>query len=257
MPARDDLSLLTDAARAAGDIARKHFGNGPETWDKGDGQGPVTEADLEIDRMLFAQMRAAQPDYGWLSEETADNPERLSQHRVFIVDPIDGTRAFIKGEKTFSHALAVVENGVPVAAAVYLPLLDLMFTATKGGGAFLNNTPISPTDHPCLQDARLLGSKKMFAQELWGGPLPVTRHFRTSLAYRLALVAEGQFDGMLTLRPSWEWDIAAGDLIAREAGAYVTDQTGAALRFNNPTPQVNGVLAATPAVHADLLARRP
>lgn len=254
MPERD-LSLLIDAARAAGDIARKHFRNDAEVWDKGDGQGPVTEADLEIDQMLQAELTATQPDYGWLSEETADTSHRLDRDHVFIVDPIDGTRAFVEGKKGFSHALAVVERGVPVAAVVYLPLLDLMFTATLGGGAQLNGEDLSTSGRAMLEGAELLGNKKMFASEHWGGPLPVTQHFRSSLAYRLSLVAEGSFDGMITLRPSWEWDIAAGDLIAREAGAIVTNRAGAALRFNNAQPQVNGVLAAPAAVHAGLMTR--
>lgn len=250
-----DLPLLIDAARAAGDIARKHFRNDAEVWDKGDGQGPVTEADLEIDRMLRATLTEAQPDYGWLSEETADTGQRLNRERVFIVDPIDGTRAFVEGQKTFSHALAIVENGVPVVGVVYLPLLDLMFTATLGGGAQLNGEDLATSGRATLDGAELLGNKKMFASEHWGGPLPVTQHFRSSLAYRLSLVAQGSFDGMITLRPSWEWDIAAGDLIAREAGAVVTNRVGAPLRFNNTQPQVNGVLAAPMAVHAGLMTR--
>ena len=114
---------------------------------------------------------------------------------------------------------------------------------------------LGTSSRTALDGAQLLGNKKMFAEEHWGGPLPVTQHFRSSLAYRMVLVAEGAFDGMITLRPSWEWDIAAGDLIAREAGATVTDQRGTQLRFNNPHPQVNGVLAAPANVHQGLMAR--
>ena len=113
-----DLALLRDAAKAAGEIATKHFRKDPEAWDKGAGQGPVTEADIEVDTMLREELTAARPDYGWLSEETADNATRLDRERVFVVDPIDGTRAFMDGKTGFSHALAVVEQGVPVAAVV-------------------------------------------------------------------------------------------------------------------------------------------
>lgn len=250
-----DLALLRDAAKAAGEIAAKHFRKDPEAWDKGAGQGPVTEADIEVDTMLREELTAARSDYGWLSEETADNATRLDRSRVFVVDPIDGTRAFMNGKTGFSHALAVVEDGVPIASVVYLPMLDLMFTAARGQGAMLNGMALGTSSRTALDGAQLLGNKKMFAEEHWGGPLPVTQHFRSSLAYRMVLVAEGAFDGMITLRPSWEWDIAAGDLIAREAGATVTDQRGTQLRFNNPHPQVNGVLAAPANVHQGLMAR--
>jgi myo-inositol-1(or 4)-monophosphatase len=171
------------------------------------------------------------------------------------VDPIDGTRAFMEGRKSFSHALAVVENGVPVAGVVYLPMMDLMFAAARGQGATLNGKRLGTSSRLVLEGAEILGNKKMFDAALWGGPLPVTQHFRSSLAYRMSLVAQGAFDGMITLRPSWEWDIAAGDLIVREAGALVTDRVGAALRFNNTHPQVNGVLAAPRNVHEGLMAR--
>lgn len=250
-----DLSLLRDAAKAAGVIAAKHFRQNPETWDKGGGQGPVTEADIEVDTMLRTELTAARPDYGWLSEETADTGARLERERVFIVDPIDGTRAFMEGKNAFSHALCVVENGVPLAAVIYLPMMDLMFTASRGGGAQMNGMSLGTSARLDLDGAELLGNKSMFAAAHWGGPLPVTQHFRSSLAYRMALVAQGAFDGMITLRPSWEWDIAAGDLIAREAGATVTDRAGGALRFNNTHPQVAGVLAAPANVHEGLMAR--
>lgn len=250
-----DLSLLRDAAKAAGEIAAKHFRKDPETWDKGDGQGPVTEADIEVDTMLRTELTAARPDYGWLSEETADTGARLDREKVFIVDPIDGTRAFMEGKTAFSHALCVVENGVPTAAVIYLPMMDLMFTASRGGGAYMNGMSLGTSSRLDLDGAQLLGNKKMFAAEHWGGPLPVTQHFRSSLAYRMALVAQGAFDGMITLRPSWEWDIASGDLIAREAGATVTDRSGGGLLFNNTHPQVDGVLAAPANVHAGLMER--
>lgn len=251
-----DLTLLRDAALAAGDIARRHFGNGPDTWDKGDGQGPVTEADLEIDAMLRAELSAARPDYGWLSEETADGPERLTRDALFIIDPIDGTRAFIDGSRAFSHSLAIVRGGVPVAAAVHLPMLDRMYLARLGGGATLDGAPITPSGRVGLDGATVLGAKSNFADALWqNGCPPVERCFRSSLAYRLALVAEGRFDAMVTLRMAWEWDIAAGALLVSEAGGRIADRRGAALRFNNAHPQLDGVVAGTGAV-ADALLHR-
>lgn len=259
MPEADavrDRDLLRDAALAAGDIARRHFGNGPETWDKGDGQGPVTEADLEIDAMLKGNLCAARPDYGWLSEETADGPERLERDTVFIVDPIDGTRAFIDGSKAFSHSLSIVRGGVPVAAAVYLPMLDRMYLAALDHGATLNGEAISPTGRTELTDATVLGAKSNFVDDRWkGGRPPVEQCFRSSLAYRLALVGAGRFDAMITLRMAWEWDIAAGALLVSEAGGRITTQRGGPLRFNNAHPQLDGVVAGTPAIVNALLDR--
>lgn len=252
----DDLTLLTEAARAAGQIARRYFESGAETWDKGDGQGPVTAADLEIDAMLRRDLCAARPNYGWLSEETADGPGRLSSSRVFVVDPIDGTRAFIDGSPYFSHSLSVVEDGEPVAAAVYLPMKDRMYAAARGGGATLNGSPITPTGRTALDGATVLGAKSNFRDALWrGGRPPVEQKFMSSLAYRLALVAQGRFDAMVTLRAAWEWDIAAGALLVTEAGGTALDQRGAPLRFNNAHPQVDGVVAGTPVVTRALLDR--
>ncbi len=250
-----DLRLLIDAAHASGEIARRHWQNTPETWHKPDGAGPVTEADLEIDRMLHARLRAARPAYGWLSEETEDDTARLRATRVFIVDPIDGTRAFIEGGRGFAHSLAVARHGEITAAVVYLPMLDRLYSATKEGPAQLNGTLIHASRPASAKGATVLATRPNFAPECWPGGLPpVTRQFRSSLAYRLSLVAEGRFDAMLTLRPTWEWDVAAGSLIARQAGATVTDKTGAPPRFNAPHPQLDGLIAASQPLHGILCA---
>lgn len=249
-----DLPLLLDAARAAGVIAARHFGTGPDSWDKGCGQGPVSVADLEIDRMLRTTLTAARPTYGWLSEETEDDPSRLTRPHAFVVDPIDGTRAFLDGQTTFAHALAVVHDGIPVAGVVHLPLQDLTYSAVLGGGAWLNGVRLTTPLRQGLTGARLLATRPVMAAAHWPGGVPdIARHFRPSLAWRLALVAEGRFDGMVTLRDTWNWDIAASTLIAREAGATVTDRFGAALRFNTPRPMTAGVLAGSEPVHAGLL----
>lgn len=249
MPA-SDLDLLIDAARAAGDEALRHSGPTARRWDKPGDLGPVTEADMAVDALLTQQLRGARPGYGWLSEETEDSAARLSCERVFIVDPIDGTRSFIEGSGTWAHALAVVDRGVVTAAVVYLPARDKMYVAAEGQGAFLNGAPIRVTDRNDLSGASLLAAKPNLAPQHWiGGTPDVIRAHRPSLAYRLSLVAEGRFDAMLTLRPSWEWDIAAGELILREAGAQTSDRRGQALRFNNTHPQVDGVVAANQVLH--------
>ncbi|GGO59064.1 myo-inositol-1(or 4)-monophosphatase [Roseovarius pacificus] len=249
MPA-SDLDLLIDAARAAGEEALRHTGPTARRWDKPGGLGPVTEADMAVDALLSDRLRAARPGYGWLSEETEDSDARLSCERVFIVDPIDGTRSFIEGSGIWAHSLAVADRGIVTAAVVYLPARDMMYVAAEGQGAFLNGAAIRVSDRNDLSGASLLAAKPNLAPQHWVGGTPdVKRAHRPSLAYRLCLVAEGRFDAMLTLRPSWEWDIAAGELILREAGALTSDRAARVLRFNNAAPKVNGVVAANPVLH--------
>ncbi len=253
-----DLDLLQDAALAAGEIAKRHFREDPEVWDKGGDLGPVTEADLEIDRMLRNELVGARPGYGWLSEETEDDLDRLNRDRVFIVDPIDGTRAFMAGHEHFAHSLAIAERGEIIAAVVHLPMMDRTYVAAKGAGATLNGERITAKDSDDVAAAVFLANKANMRPEMWAnGVPPCRRSFRPSLAYRVCLAAEGRYDGMLTLRPTWEWDVAAGDLIAREAGAVVTDRARLATRYNNERPQLNGLLVAGPKMHAAVMGFGP
>ncbi len=255
MPA-SDLALLIEAAREAGGIAAAHFGGTLDIRHKPQDQSPVTQADLAVNAALETRLRAARPGYGWLSEESPDDPARHRADRVFIVDPIDGTRAFIDGERTWAQALAVAQGGQVEAAVVYLPLRDKLYSATRGGGARLNGVPIGVSANAAPDQAEVLATRPNFDPAHWPGGLPrMKRNHRPSLAYRLSLVAEGRFDAMFTFRPAWEWDIAAGSLILAEAGARVTDRRGAPLRFNNPHPQTDGVLGANPRLHAALLDR--
>ncbi|MFD0982071.1 inositol monophosphatase family protein [Tropicimonas aquimaris] len=252
-----DLRLLLDAAVAAGEIACRHFHTDHAVWEKDAGQGPVTEADLEVDRMLRARLTGARPDYGWMSEESEDEPgSRLARPCTFVVDPIDGTRAFTEGHRTWAHSLAVVAAGQVTAAVVYLPMLQRLFTAERGGGARLNDRPLHASQRERLMGADILAAHPTLEAAHWPGGLPpVTRHFRSSLAYRLSLVGQGRFDAMLTLRDSWEWDIAAGSLIAEEAGARVSDRTGRPLVFNSLRRQASGVVCASPGVHGEMIER--
>lgn len=252
MPERD-LNLLVSAAIEAGKIATPYWNNSPEIWEKDDNAGPVTEADLAVDAMLQNRLLTARPNYGWLSEETEDNTARLKQRDVFIVDPIDGTRAFIEGSKTWAHSLAIARDGQVVAAVVYLPLRDKMYTARLGGSAFLNGKPIQQSKHSTVAGAKVLSAKVNFEPKYWANGVPdIERHFRSSLAYRLASVADGRFDAMLTFRDTWEWDVAAGTLLATEAGANVTDRFGATPKFNNPHPAIKGMVAGSTHVHRGL-----
>ncbi len=256
MPATD-LSLLIDAALEAGKIATRYSGHTAQRWDKPEGAGPVTEADLAVNAMLEQRLPAARPGYGWLSEETEDSADRLGRDRVFIIDPIDGTRSFAEGSRTWAHSLAVAENGVITAAVVYLPRRDLLYAAAQGAGATLNGEPIQTSHASVLTEAEILAARPNLEPRHWhaGQPPEFKRAYRPSLAYRMALVGQGRFDGMLTLRPSWEWDIAAGDLILREAQGTCTDRQGQPLRFNNAHPRLNGVVAAGTQVHQLLCAQ--
>lgn len=252
----DDLDLLIEAARNAGTIAAPYWRANPQTWDKGGGAGPVTEADLAVDRMLHEYLLSERPDYGWLSEETVDTTERLDRDRVFIVDPIDGTRSFIKGDNNWAHSLAIAERGEVVAAVVYLPLRDRIFVAAKGAGATLNDEPIRVGEMGDISGARVLAAKPVMDDRHWIGGTPdfVHKH-RPSLAYRLSLVAQGRYDAMLTLRDTWEWDVAAGTLIVTEAGGQVTDKRGAAPKFNQRTPHLPGLVAAGAPLAQGILSR--
>ena len=258
MPAPEpdsDLALLEDAARAAGEIALGYVGSPGKVHEKAGGLGPVTEADLAVDRMLRQRLTTARPDYGWLSEESEDGAERLGRSRVFIIDPIDGTRAFIAGQSAWSHSLAIAEEGTIVAGVVHLPALGKTYAAARGGGARRNGSPIAASARRGLDGARVLANAANLDARFWpGGVPPVQRMFRPSIAYRLCLVADGTADAMLTFRATWEWDLAAGMLIATEAGARASDGKGAALAFNRRHPAVDGAIVAPPAVHRALVA---
>lgn len=253
--AEDDLALLTRAAREAGKIALRFWKRNPKVWDKGD-EGPVTEADHAVNDALAKTLRGARSDYGWLSEETPDDLARLEREFVFILDPIDGTRAFIAGEDSFSHSLAIARNGKVTAGVVFLPALDRMFAARHDGPATLNGEPIRASTIAGTEGANILTPAVNLRPEHWPGGVPdVKRSFRASVAYRLALVGQGRFDGMLSFRQGWEWDIAAGSLIASRAGAMVSDRHGMALRFNEAVPKADGLVVAAPGLHRALMAR--
>lgn len=253
---KEDLALLMEAALSAGEIARRHFRKDPEIWTKSD-ESPVTEADIAIDRVLRTDLLAARPDYGWLSEETEDDADRLRADRVFIVDPIDGTRAFIDGQESFAHSLAVVEAGRAVAGVVYLPMRNLLFAAARGHGTTLNGDPVRVSRQARPDGANVLVTRPNLDPKHWPGGIPnVTRVYRPSLAYRMALVAEGRFDAMITFRRTWEWDVAAGAVLIEEGGGRVTDGKGAPLIFNSSDARLPGIMAAPAGLHEALLRSR-
>ena len=250
-----DRDLLVASVREAGAIARKYFGGTYKSWSKSRGN-PVTEADIEIDAFLKKTLLAARPHYGWLSEETADHPARLTHDHIFLVDPIDGTHGFLKGRPHFTIVATVVSEGRPVAAAIFNPITDEMFEAALGEGASENGVTLGVSAKSDFPHARFLTGRDFIDDPRWPTPWPpLTVESRASIAYRMALVARGDFDAMISLTDKSDWDLAAGDLIVREAGGRVTSQSGETLRYNQTQPVQQGVICAGPALHKRLLER--
>jgi myo-inositol-1(or 4)-monophosphatase len=244
--AQADLELILQAAREAGALAAQLRSAGLEVEYK-TGNSPVTNADLAADSFLTERLRRARPDYGWLSEETADSSERLNAQRLFVVDPIDGTRAFMKGRPWWSVSIAVVEDDRPVAGVVFAPDVDEIYAATAGGGVTLNGAPIQASGRVLVEGCGMVGDIRMFEHPAWSQPWPSMRiEARNSTAYRMCLVASAAFDATLALAPKSDWDLAAADLIASEAGAFVGDHRGRTYRYNGPNPQQTSLVCAAP-----------
>ena len=262
MPAPDtgaDLALLASSVREAGKIARTFFGGSYKRWSKAQGS-PVTEADLAVDRFLNEQLRAARPAYGWLSEETDDDPARLDVATVFVVDPIDGTVAFMKNRPHFTICAAVVHQGRSVAGVVYNPISDEFFAAREGHGATRNDDSIRVSGRTEIEGCRMLGDKAMFAHRAWETPPNIpwpNMHIetRSSIAYRMALVAAGEFDAMLALSAKRDWDLAAADIVLSEAGGIATAHDGSSLQYNRAAAIQTSIVGAGPSLQAQLLKR--
>lgn len=250
-----DLDLLRQAAQEAGRLALAMQERGLDIRRK-EGGSPVTDADLAVDALLTERLRAAQPDYGWMSEETADNPERLIRARVFMVDPIDGTSAYIKGRPWWVVSVALAEQGRAVAGVIYNPALEETYEAAEGQGAFLNGAPIHCSTVTTLDTCAMLGDSRAFAAPGWNEPWPAMRvESRNSVAYRMALVAAGAFDAAVAISGKNDWDIAAGLVIAAEAGAVSTDHKGRNLVLNGPSARHPSLICCAPALHPLILAR--
>ncbi|HYG26219.1 MAG TPA: 3'(2'),5'-bisphosphate nucleotidase CysQ [Caulobacteraceae bacterium] len=250
-----DLALIEQAAREAGEVAVQMREAGLAIEHKENGT-PVTNADLRVDQLLKEHLGAARPDYGWLSEETADNIDRLEQRRLFVVDPIDGTAAYMKGRPWWAVSIAVVEDGRPVAGVVHAPSLGETYLAERGKGATLNGDVIRASDVAEVEDCAMLGDAQMFLHPAWPVKWPTMRvETRNSIAYRMCLVASGAFDAAIALTGKNEWDLAAADLICAEAGARATDHLGRAFIYNDPNPRAPSLICAAPALHPLLIER--
>ena len=237
-----DLELLKAAALQAGALAMTYFRRNPSAWAKAGGS-PVTEADMAVDAFLRTRLLAERPDYGWLSEETADDPARRARAAIFVVDPIDGTRGFITGDERWCVSLAVVAAGRPVAAALYAPARDEFFTALSGGGAWMHGARLAVSEHPDAAGARLSGPRGWLRTEAVRRIGADLQEHIPSLAYRFASVAAERLDAAFASPRANDWDLAACDLLVHEAGGRLAELDGAAPRYNQETPR-HGALAA-------------
>ena len=249
-------ALLADAAREAGDaIAMKYFREGGHTAAQvhaKSGGSPVTEADLAVDKFLHERLRGALPRAGWLSEETADSPERLNRHDVLVVDPIDGTRAFVAGLTSWAVSVALVSGERPVAGVVYVPALGQLYAASAGGGATRDGAPIRTAEAPGLAGATVVGPQTFVGAFAARGHMTFAEKV-PSLACRFVRIADGTFDIGMSSANAHDWDMAAADLILTEAGGLLTDGTGAKLAYNKAVPRHPPLFGAGQSLHPAVL----
>ncbi|HTH28116.1 MAG TPA: 3'(2'),5'-bisphosphate nucleotidase CysQ [Sphingobium sp.] len=253
MPGRDvSIDALAQATSHAADLAMALWGGAEgsfQHWEKSPGE-PVSDADLLVDEHLKRTLGALAPDAAWLSEETADTAARMSAERLWVVDPIDGTRDFVRGRPGWSVSVALVDRGEVVLGALAAPARGELWLAARGHGARRNRVPISASRRRLLPGARVPADHlPKVDQDLTMVAKP------NSIALRMAMVAADEADLVATVRWGAEWDIAAASLIAQEAGATVTDALGQPLRFNREKPVAFGMLCCAPGIHADAVER--
>jgi myo-inositol-1(or 4)-monophosphatase len=245
---RDRLAAVV---REAGALALQTFRGQLKSWIKGK-SSPVSEADLAVDALLRERLLTIL-DAGWLSEETEDDPARLQRTDVWVVDPIDGTRAYLAGLPDWAISVALVNAGRPVVAALYAPVTDELFLSIAGTGATLNGVPIKASKGDQIADAKFSGPKRRLESLATIEPAIQTMPRVPSLALRLARVATGALDGAFAGPDSHDWDLAAADLLVHEAGGLISTVTGQPLVYNRPNPVHDALLAAGRARHAVLL----
>lgn len=243
---------LVAAVREAGQLALGKFRAPLKSWSK-DNYSPVSETDIAVNEFLQERLRDPSGDIGWLSEETEDDSERLQARRVWIIDPIDGTRAYIGGLPDWSIATALVENGRPVIAALFAPVDDEMFVAVAGRGATLNGAPISPSDGG-IAGSRIAGPAGYLKRLEAVAPPFAAQPKIHSLALRFARAAHGAIDAAIASANSHDWDLAAADLLVHEAGGSLTTFAGQTLTYNKPDPVHPPLIAAGKMRHAALTA---
>ncbi len=252
---QEDFFLLREAVTEAGAMALDYFRRDLKASRKQDGS-EVSEADLAVDAALKHRLMQARPSYGWLSEESEDDHARLDRRAVWMVDPIDGTNAFLRHVPEWTVSVALVEDGLPAIGMVFNPATQEFFHAVRGQGAYLNDRPIKVSERAAIEGAHIIASGGLFKKRIWKEPWPgVESRWVNSVAYRLALVGAGVADATLSLSAKSEWDLAAGVLVVEEAGGTVTDHRGQSFLFNAPVPKFSSLVAAPPRLHAHLIER--
>lgn len=243
-----ELEVAVDAARRAGQVVREVYERPFEVQHKSH-DNPVTEADLRANECIQAAIVAAFPADGWLSEETRDSHERLGRRRVWIVDPLDGTKEFTQHIPEFCICIALVDDGEPVVGVSYNPVTDEMFAAARGHGLHVNGVAARCTRTAEVAAARVLASRSEDKRGEWDPYKALMRVELTgSVAFKLALIAAGRADGTFSLTPKHEWDVCAGAALILEGGGRITDCHGAPLRFNSEKPLLPGIIATNAAL---------
>lgn len=253
-PSSEHLQIR-DSIIKAGKIALKWFKNDPENWEKEDGS-LISKVDIEINNLLGRILRKSNPNFGWLSEESEDDKSRLEKEITFVVDPLDGTKAFLEGKKEFSISIALVKNGEPISGIVYSPSTKEIFESEKNKGSWKNKKRIHTSKFNELSGCKMVAFKPMFSHPSWKNPWPkMSVENRNSVAYRMALVASGEFDAMMALNSKNDWDIAAGDLLITEAGGYVSQHSAKKLRYNNASTKKPSVIGSNKKIYDKIIAR--
>jgi myo-inositol-1(or 4)-monophosphatase len=241
-PVARDADLLKATVREAGALALSLFRTELKNWTKG-ASSPVSEADIAVNELLETRLRSATPDYGWLSEESADDEHRLAKRLVWIVDPIDGTRGYLAGREDWCVSVALVEEAAPLLAAVFVPVSDEFFFAERGQGATRNDVAVHATPGTDMDFSRVAGPKPL-VQRLNPSSGEIALHPRIgSLALRLCRVAEGSLDAAFAGGQSRDWDLAAANLIVQEANGNMTALSGETILYNR-REVAHGVLVA-------------
>jgi myo-inositol-1(or 4)-monophosphatase len=256
LPANNLLALrepLATVIRTAGDIARATARGPYKRWTKGADRSPVTEADIAVNEFLRDRLSDLVREAGWKSEESHADQSDRAVPLVWIVDPIDGTRAYISGSADWSISVALVLRGRPLIAAIYVPVTDEMFLALQSHGATLNHTPISVSTGATLAGASLAGPKRFLDRLSAITPEILAQPKVHSLALRIARVAHGALDAAFASGGSHDWDLAAADLLVHEAGGALTDLAGRPLTYSGSEAAYGALIAAGPARHAALI----
>lgn len=251
-PSKDHL-IIRKTILKAGEIALKWFNKGPRVWKKDDGSD-VSEADIEIDNYLYKTLTKKINKVGWLSEEKKDTQTRLNFNKVLLVDPIDGTKSFLQGKDDFCISIALVLNGRPISGLIFNPLRRELYEAELNKGSWINSKQIFTTKVTHLENSNMCAFKPMFSHPAWKRPWPKMNIInKNSIAYRMSLVAKGEFDAMMALNKKNDWDLAAGDLIISEAGGKVTDHKGRKLIYNKGKTIKKSIIGCCNGLHPKII----